>query len=147
MKTSAMTVMGAMTAFTLLSGFCGGCGSSDPAKQMERAQKYVNMRIDDELDDIKATPAQKTDIHALADGLFPLVVKLRTDGMAAKATALAQLEQPKPDGAALHALVDERFDAFRAFAHTAVDAVLKAHETLTPEQRTEVMAKIKKHAE
>jgi Spy/CpxP family protein refolding chaperone len=146
MKTSAYAVAGSIAAFTLLSGFCGGCGS-DPAKQAERAQKYVNMRIDDELDDIKASPTQKTQIHALADTLFPQAVQLRADGLAARSAALAQLEQPKPDAAQLHALVDARIDAFRTFAHSAVDAVLKAHETLTPEQRTEVIAKIKKHIE
>ncbi len=147
MHTSRVGVLAAaLAAFTLLSGFHGGCGSN-PARDAERAQKYVNLRIDDELDDLKATPAQRTQIHALADGLFPTALKLRADGQAAKAEALTQLEQPKPDGARLHALVDERLDAIRAFAHSAVDAVLQAHETLTPEQRAQVLEQVKKHAE
>jgi protein CpxP len=43
----------------------------------------------------------------------------------------------------VHALVDARMDAFRAFAHKVADAALEAHRILTPEQRQQVTTEVR----
>jgi Spy/CpxP family protein refolding chaperone len=146
MKTKRVALIAAgLTAFTLLSGFHGGCGHR--TFNAERAEKYVNMHVDDELDDLKATPTQRAAIHAQVNAVMPEAIKLREENQAAKAEAVKQLQSDKPDAAKLHALVDQRMDAVRAFAHRVVDAALSAHQTLTPEQRKQVNERIQERME
>jgi Spy/CpxP family protein refolding chaperone len=52
--------------------------------------------------------------------------------------AITQLSSDSPDAQKLHALVDARIDAMRAFAHKITDAALEVHGTLTPQQRKEL---------
>jgi Spy/CpxP family protein refolding chaperone len=134
-----------LSAFVMLSGF-HSCHRS-PMEDPERAKKYADMFIDDKLDDLKATPAQRTQIHQVANDLYPDILKLHVDQKAAREQALVQLESNNPDATKLHGLVDERIDAVRVFAHKVVDAVIKVHQTLTPEQRKEVLAQAKEHME
>jgi Spy/CpxP family protein refolding chaperone len=130
-----ITALGA-TAFLLLSGF-GGFGRPTP----ERIKRYADLRIDDQLDDLKATPEQKQKVHAQVDALFPEAVALYQDHQRAKVEATDLLEQDKVDAARLHGLVDARIDALRGFAHKAVDAVISVHDTLNPAQRAELVQK------
>ena len=131
-----LTVGSAILAVVLLSGFGwrgghhGGWGR-DP----ERIKQFVTWRLDDKLEDLKATEAQKKSIHALKDRLFEDGKQVMADHQAVRAEAFAQLSSEQPDAAKLHALVDARFDAMRALAHKATDAALEAHKVLTPEQR------------
>ncbi len=64
--------------------------------------------------------------------------QLLADQKNARATLVGEWDKATPDRAAVHALVDQRLDAFRAFAHKVADAVLEVHATLTPEQRKQV---------
>ncbi len=133
-----LTVGSAILAVVLLSGFGwrgghGGCGGGN--RDPERMKQFVTWRLDDKLDDLKATEAQRKSIHALKDGLFEDGKQVMEGQQAARAEAFAQLTSEQPDAQKLHALVDERFEAMRALAHKATDAALEAHKVLTPEQR------------
>lgn len=127
----------AVLAVVLLSGFAfrGGHGwGRDP----ERIKQMVTWRLNDKLDDLDATEAQRQSIHAVKDRLFNDGAQLMEEQRAARTEAFAQLESDAPDAQKLHALVDERIDAMRAFAHKLTDAALEVHRTLTPEQRKEL---------
>ncbi|RKH53338.1 Spy/CpxP family protein refolding chaperone [Corallococcus llansteffanensis] len=136
----------AVVAVTLLTGFGfggrGHHGSPDP----ERIKQMVTWKLDDKLDDLDATEAQRTSIHAVKDRLLADGQQLMEGQQAVRKEALTQLESPNPDAAKLHALVDARIDAFRAFAHKATDAVLEMHRTLTPAQRQELASDYREHA-
>ncbi len=120
-----------------------GCRSHhhDPAS----VAKLVNSRVDDLLDDVKASDAQRSQIHAIA-------TKLLTDGQALHANHaevrkefLAQFDAPAVDAAKLHALADQRVDALRAFLHEAIDSGVQAHDLLTPDQRAQLSKKLHRH--
>ncbi len=128
--------------FVALTGFHGGCGahghgSRDPAQMAA----FVTDRVDDALDDLDATPEQRTRIHAVTDRLLADVQKARAGHEEVHAALLAEWKADAPDAKKLHGLVDERIEAFRAIAHEAVDAGVEVHGILTPAQREKVAKK------
>jgi Spy/CpxP family protein refolding chaperone len=132
-----------VTGIALLGA--AGCGHRrhDPA----RMEKMVSSRVDDALDDLKATPEQRQRIVAVKDRLLASGRALRADHQAVTREALGLWEASGFDRTRALALVDARIDAMRAMAHQAVDGVAEVHATLTPEQRAQVTRKLKRHLE
>jgi periplasmic protein CpxP/Spy len=130
-----------------LTGFGpGGCGhwrhghGRDPAAMAA----FVENRVDDALDDVDATPAQREQIQSIVKGLVADAQKLREGHGADHGELLALWKSDAPDAARLHALVDERAAELTAFAHRAADAAMELHATLTPEQRAQVTRKLER---
>ena len=128
-----------------LAGWGGCChrGEADPAKVRAR----VTARVEDALEDLKATPQQKAQVLAIKDRLLADGFALRAGHKDSRAALLAAWDEDKPDAAKLHALVDARIDALRKFAHETVDAGLEVHGALTPAQRAQVSKKLHRWAE
>jgi Spy/CpxP family protein refolding chaperone len=137
------TLVAGAAGFVLLSGFAGGCGHHHPRDPAEVAAA-VTAHVDDALDDLKATDAQRTQIHAVKDRMLAKALALHQAGEPLHQELLAQWNSPNPDRARLHALVDQQVDAMRAFAHDAVDAGADVHDVLTPEQRAQVTKKVER---
>jgi protein CpxP len=131
---------------TVLAGFAGGCHGHhgvhgrDPAAMAA----FVTARVDDALDDLDATPAQRTRIHAIKDRLLAAARATHDGRDADHAALLAAWRSSNPDRAALLARVDARIDQLRALAHEAVDDAIEVHATLTPEQREKVARKVER---
>ncbi len=140
MKKTVPVLGGLAAALLLVTGFRGGCGAghADPA----HIDRMVTSHLEDALEDIDATPAQKTQVMALKDRLLQQGAALRQGGGETRRQLLAQWDSATPDRAAVHALIDARIDAMRAFAHQAADAGLDLHGILTPEQRATISKKI-----
>lgn len=141
---AAVVAVGALGLVTL-TGFHGGCGSHrrhgrDPAQ----VAAFVTERVDDVLDDVDATPEQRSRIHAIKDRLLAAGQEARAGHRAAHDALLAEWTADAPDRARLHALVDERAEALRQLAHEAVDAGIEVHEVLTPAQREQVTRKVER---
>jgi Spy/CpxP family protein refolding chaperone len=136
-----MTLAG-VAAVLALAGFgrCGGPAPHDPAEMAA----FVTDRVDDVLDDLNANDAQRQQIHAIKDRLLAQGLALHQEGEPLHAEVLAQWQSPTPDRARLHDLVDQRFEAMRAFAHQAVDAGVEVHDILTPEQRAKLEKKMER---
>jgi Spy/CpxP family protein refolding chaperone len=142
MKTKRIQVLLAVGGLLLAAGFGAGCHRGhhrDPAK----VAAFVTDRVEDALDDVDATAAQREKILAVKDRLLAEGAKLHGDRDALHRELLAAWKADQVDRARLHAIVDERIDALRAFAHQAVDGAADAHDALTAEQR----AKLAKKAE
>jgi periplasmic protein CpxP/Spy len=143
MKTMLAAVAGALvaTAGLALTAFHGGPfhHGRDPAE----VAAFVNNRVEDALDNLDATPDQRTVIHGLASQLLTDVQAHRDARQATHQAFLDEWKSDHPNAARLHALVDQRAAEMTAVAHQAVDAAVKVHDTLTVAQR----AKITKRAE
>ncbi|MGZ3457389.1 MAG: Spy/CpxP family protein refolding chaperone [Archangium sp.] len=144
-KNKLLVAGSAVLAFVLLTGFRGGGHMSWGPRDPDRIKQLITWKMDDRLEELKATDAQKQAIHGLKDSLFEDGKRLFEGQKDARAQMLAQWESPNPDAQAVHALVDARVDAFRAFAHKVADAALQVHGLLTPEQRQQVSADIREH--
>jgi len=113
----------------------------DPA----RVQAFLSHRVDDMLDDVKATDAQRQQIRAIADKLLADGQALHTGHAQVHSQLLALWQSDQPDAAQVHAIVDGRAATMKAFADEVADAVLQVHAILTPEQRATVAQKIQRH--
>jgi len=134
MKKKLAIAASAVLAVVLLSGFRGGGWNRDP----ERIKQMITWKLNDKLDDLKATDAQKQAVHGVKDRLFEEGKLMAQEHQATRVEVLTQLESDYPDSQKLHGIVDARIDAVRAFAHRVVDAALEVHKVLTPEQRKEL---------
>jgi periplasmic protein CpxP/Spy len=141
MKKAIAITAGALLAamgFATLTGFGGWHGHGrDPAA-------FVSARVEDLLDDLDATPDQRTRILAIKDRMVDAGKKAHLAKGEVRDTLLGEWKSASPNAQKLHALVDERVEAMRAFAHQAVDAGVEAHDVLTPEQREKVTKKIER---
>ncbi|HET6439782.1 MAG TPA: Spy/CpxP family protein refolding chaperone [Anaeromyxobacter sp.] len=140
-KRILVTVAG-LAGIVLLAGFAGRCGHrpTDPA----RMAAFITDRVDDALDDLDASDAQRAEVHAIKDRLLEKAEELHQQGEPTHGQVLAQWNSPNPDRALLHSLVDQRLEAIRVFAHEAVDAGIEVHDLLTPEQRAKVAKKVER---
>ncbi|NOK02141.1 periplasmic heavy metal sensor [Myxococcus xanthus] len=134
----------AMLAVALLSGFALR-GGPRWGKDPERVKQLVTWKLDDKLDTLDATESQRQSIHAVKDRLFSDGVQLMQEHHAVREEAFQQLASDTPDRQKLHALVDARIEAMRAFAHQATDAALEVHGTLTPQQRKALAEQFREH--
>ncbi len=142
-KRKVVLVATAVLGMALLTGF--GWGRHHGAFDKERAQKWADFAVDDFLDELDATDAQRAKIHQLKEGLVPAALALHAENQGLKREALAQWDAKTPDAAKVHAMVDGRIAAFGALAHKITDAALTLHATLTPEQRKELSVRAHEH--
>jgi Spy/CpxP family protein refolding chaperone len=113
----------------------------DPA----RFDRFVANRVEDMLDDVKATDAQRQQIQAVVDKVVADGKALRASHADMRSELLAQWQSDQPDAARVHALIDARADTMKKFADEVADAVLQVHGILTPEQRAIVTKKLQRH--
>ncbi|MFE8601751.1 Spy/CpxP family protein refolding chaperone [Archangium violaceum] len=146
-KNKLMIAGSAVLAFVLLTGFRGGHfgGHFGGPRDPERVKQMITWRLDDRLEELKVSEQQKQAIHGLKDSLFEDGKHLFEENKGARTQMVEQWESANPDSKAVHALVDARVDAFRAFAHKVADAALQAHRILTPEQRQQVTENVREH--
>ncbi|OJH35467.1 Spy/CpxP family protein refolding chaperone [Cystobacter ferrugineus] len=143
-KSKILLVGSAVLGVVFLTGFRGGhmgWGARNP----ERMKQMITWRLDDKLEDLKATDEQKRTIQGLKDSLFDEGQRVVEEQRDARKELVEQWDSAQPDARAVHALVDARVDAWRAFAHKVADAALEAHRVLTPEQRQQVSANAREH--
>ncbi len=138
-KTLSLAAL-ALVAFVGLTGFRGGCGRPDH-KDPAQVAAFVTARLDDALDDVDATPAQRTQIQAIKDRLLQRFQAQRADRQATHATLLAEWKAEKVDRAKVLATLDERAAAMKAMATEAADALIEVHDLLTPAQREKLAKK------
>lgn len=144
MKTGRiLAVAGVVLALAAFRPFFGG-GLGKPTP--ERIQRMATERVNDIMDDLDGTPDQRKAVHLMKDELLKDGRVLHEDQQKAREELVAQWDSPKMDGARVHAVVDERVDAMRRFAHTVADKVLELHTILTPEQRAKVSEQVKERS-
>lgn len=138
---AALVVAGGILALTGFAGGGLGCHRHGHGHDPAEISAFVTNRVDDVLDDLDATPEQRTRIHAVKERMLAAGLELRGSHGEAHEALLGEWRSESPDAARLHALVDARVEAMRALAHQAVDAGIEVHGILTPEQREKLTRK------
>ncbi len=145
MKTvRVVAVVGAVLALAAFRPFFGAHSLGKPSP--ERVQRMATERVNDYLDDLDATPEQRKAVHVMKDDALKEGRVLHEDNTKAREELMAQWDSPKMDSGRVHALVDARVDAMRAFAHKLADNAVELHTLLTPEQRGKVSEHIKERS-
>jgi periplasmic protein CpxP/Spy len=107
--------------------------------------RFVANRLEDMLDDVKATDAQRQQIHAIVDKVVADGKALHASHADARSQLLAQWQADQPNAVQVHSIVDARADSMKKFADEVADAVLQVHGILTPDQRAIVTKKLQRH--
>ena len=98
--------------------------------------------VNETLDDLNATEAQRTRILAAKDKLSGQMHRLHGEHAQMHAAFLREWKADKMDTAQLHQLVDAKVEELRGTLQGMVDGVSEIHDTLTPDQRRQVAAKV-----
>ncbi len=135
---SVLLALGA--GLVLLTAFQGGgcAGHRDPA----RMERMLANHLDDVLDDLDATDAQRQQIRAIKDDLVAKARGIHAAQPNLRRELVAQWDAQSPDMTKVHALVDQRLASVKAFADEVADAAGKLHAILTPEQRAKISKKL-----
>jgi Spy/CpxP family protein refolding chaperone len=133
----------ALVAVVTLTAWKGGCGRPDH-RDPAAVAAFVTDRLDGLLDDVDATPAQRTQLQAIKDRVLASAQQLRGTRQATHEALLAEWKAEKVDRAKVHALIDARAEEMKAMAHEAADAAIEAHDALTPAQREKLAKKVER---
>lgn len=117
-----------------LVAILGLTGFRHEARGPEERNAMISKRLDKILEKIEATPEQATQIRAIRDELLAQAPERGRD----RSELLDFWKEAQPDAAKIHAAIDQRSEAHRAFANRMADAMLQVHAILTPEQRAQV---------
>jgi periplasmic protein CpxP/Spy len=120
----------------------GGLGGH---RNLLMMRKFIDFAVNERLDEIGASEAQKQKIREVKDRLLKDGRALHESHAALREKVLALLAQDNPDPAQLKALIREGTDALSHFGDEAADALVEIHGTLTPEQRQKVLAGAREH--
>lgn len=118
-----------------------GCGGGARGERME---KVVQWKVDDALDELDATQAQRERVQAITKDALAKAKPIGDQGQAARAALVTQWRSPSPDVIAVHQLVDAQLETVRAFAHGLVDRALEVHQLLTPKQREQITTRLER---
>jgi Spy/CpxP family protein refolding chaperone len=138
---AALVVAGGVVALTGFAGGGLGCHRHGHGHDPAEISAFVTNRVDDVLDDLDATPEQRTRINAVKERMLAAGLELRGSRGETHDALFGEWKSGSPDAAKLHALVDTRFEAMKAIAQQAVDAGVEVHGILTPEQREQLTRK------
>lgn len=136
------TVLGA----TLLVG--GGAlawGHAGRAAHHAIMKRVAVAMVDDALDAAQATPEQRAAIHAARDRVFAAVEQHQRSRGARMQEVLALFEADTLDPARVAALRQSAETDHRAIGDAVSQAVVEAHQTLTPAQRKLLADYVRKH--
>ncbi|MCP4605062.1 MAG: periplasmic heavy metal sensor [Proteobacteria bacterium] len=116
-------------------------GNSNP----ERIEKMVMWKVDDTLDDLDATDAQRAEIEGIAREILADAMKIKEGHGDHKTELYSKFSSGTYDRTELHGKVDEHFELARAFVHRSLDRVMDAYETLDEKQRQEILDRWQEH--
>ena len=149
MKTKLMALVAGVAAFVMLTGFgpAAGCGrAANPEERFARVQQMMTSRLNDQLDELKATPDQRAKILAIKDRVLQQAKSHFEQGaqqrQGDRQWVLDQLTSGNPDKSALYAKADAKADELKSMAHQVIDALVEVNAVLTPDQRAQLKAKI-----
>jgi protein CpxP len=134
----------ALATVAALAGFAVAAGRYEN-RGPKRRYEMITRKVDQMMDQIEATDAQRAQINQLKDKLFNEGMELRSSQRGLTRELLADWDAAQVDAKGVHAQVDKRIEALRAFAHDAADASIQVHDILTAEQRAQLKQELRQH--
>lgn len=123
---------------------CGGHRHKMSPKMMHR---LVLGEVDDLMDDVDATDAQRAAFESAANAILQDAVALKKQHENHDKELLKVLQAPTPDRQAIYAGIDDHAAVLKDFVRSSLDRFLDAYETLDAEQRQIVITKLAEHFE
>jgi periplasmic protein CpxP/Spy len=143
MRFLTASVSAAAAAAVLAIGLlgCHGAQRHNPAEM----RKFIGWKVNDTLDDLKATDAQRQAVNAAKEQILDRFQAATADHKRVVGELLVEWEKDAPDMAKVQSLLDAQLEQRRALMKATLDDVLSVHDALTPAQRAAVSAKLREH--
>jgi Spy/CpxP family protein refolding chaperone len=109
-------------------------------------KRFVSSMIDDALDAAKVTAEQRATIHQARDRAFAAVETHRKDRRVRLEQGLALFEGDRLDQPVVHQFVQQHEQEHRVIADAIGQALIDAHNVLTPVQRKALADYVRSHA-
>ena len=140
------TTIGLLAALTggLVAGATALALGGPPARH-GMMKRFVSARIEDALDGAGVTPEQRTAVHAARDRVFAAVEEHWNSRGARLEEVLRLFEADQVDPDRVAALRQAREDEHRRMADAIEQAIVEAHDALTPAQRKIVADYVRAH--
>jgi periplasmic protein CpxP/Spy len=136
-----------VASFALLTGFTFARGhhapfgfGHDPAK----VAKFVTWKVNDTLDDLKATDVQRAKVLAVKDRLLSEGINMHQQHDTVHAEIERQWKADRMDVQQLRNLADQRMTEMRGFVYQSIDGLAEVHDALTPTQREQLLQEVEK---
>ena len=142
MKRRTMMVMFGVLGVGLLAGAAGLAFAHQGREAMMK--RFVSSAIDDALAPAQPTPEQRAAIYAARDRAFAIVEEHRKGRRAHIEEALALFEA-EPDPARLQAFRERAAGEHERVREAISQAIVEAHDVLTPVQRKAVADYVRSH--
>lgn len=107
-------------------------------KKAERIKTFAQWKVDDALDQLDATKAQRAPIKGIVDGLIDSAMNKFADKDGFREELLTLWQAPTADADAAKAVVFARIELMRAMAHEAIESAGSVHGILDAKQRNQV---------
>ena len=143
MKRRTMMVMFSVLGVGLVAGVAGLAFAHHGGRE-GMMKRFVSSAIDDALAAAQPTPEQRAAIYAARDRAFAIVEEHRKGRRAHIEEALALFEA-EPDQARLQAFRERAAGEHERVRETIGQAIVEAHDVLTPAQRKAVADYIRNH--
>lgn len=148
-KKTASSVLWFVLAALLVPGSASsGCHRPRSSQAIpEAVDLVVTWKLDQALDRLEATEAQRQEFHAAKDWILEEIHDLIQGTRDTHLTLVEELKKDEPDAEKLHALVAHQAERHRIFAHDLVETVLSLHSTLSSGQRERIFELVADHME
>ncbi len=125
--------------FFVVLGIWGLMGCDPPdcreVTPIDEIEEDMIDKLDDRLDDVDATDAQRQEIVRLAKGLVPKIDALRKQSNPKTIALLNELQKDEPARSRLEAMHKDFLKLYMGFSREFVPVIIEGHPVLTPEQR------------
>jgi len=111
----------------------------------ERIQKIIEWKLNDFMDTVDATPAQRERIRTVADGLIARGRAMHLEMAEHHRALFNEWKSESPDLDRIRSILDDASERKAMFAKEVAAAVVELHGILTPEQRDQITEFIETH--
>jgi len=139
-------VLAAVAVASMAVGAAGMAGGMHHAGAMHghaAPAEGMDAFFDQALADLDVSDSQRTKVLEVKERLSADFERLHGAHAAMHAALMRAWEQDHMDAAELHRMADARMEELRGTLQEVVDGVVEIHDTLTPEQRSRLTAKVK----
>jgi protein CpxP len=148
LKSTVFRSVLAVSSVAALAGFAYGAGAhcrSGRGGDPEQFRRFITRRVNDILDDLEATDAQRARVLAVKDRILAAARAAHPGHHHSKDELLAQWRSENPDKARVRELIDARVEAMRQAFYDVAEGMLEVHAALTPAQRAQLATELEKH--
>lgn len=144
MKRRTMMVMFGVLGVGLLAGVAGVAFAQHGGRE-GMMKRFVSSAIDDALAPAQPTPEQRAAIYAARDRAFAVAEEQRKGRRARIEEALALFEAEPADPARIQAFRERAAEDHERVREAISQAIVEAHDVLTPAQRKAVAGYVRSH--